>query len=84
MSLICLFLELYFLVILGSIVMSWVPTTEGTVADQIKRVLRSLTDPLFRPFRSLLPPVRMGGMALDLSPIIVIVLLQIVTAYICT
>ena len=84
MSIICLLLEIYFLVILGSIIFSWIPTTEGTGADQAKRALRSLTDPVFRPFRSLLPPVRLGGMALDLSPIIVLVLLQILTAYLCT
>ena len=36
----------------------------------IDNLLRRVTDPLLEPVRRLLPAARMGGMALDLSPII--------------
>ncbi len=83
MDLICALLRIYFLVILASIISSWIPTSEGTLPDKVKRGVNSLTEPVFRPIRALLPPVQMGSMGLDLSPLIVIIGLQIVLAYLC-
>lgn len=40
-------------------------------------------DPVLRPIRRLLPPLRFGGMALDLSPIILILGLSIAQGLIC-
>jgi len=40
----------------------------------------TLTEPLYRPVRSVLDPSRMGG--LDLSPLILIVLIQVVQSLI--
>jgi YggT family protein len=39
-----------------------------------------VTEPVLRLVRPLIPPLRMGMMALDLSPIIVFVVLQILIA----
>ena len=47
------------------------------------RILYDLTEPFLRIFRPLIPPVRMGGMAMDLSPLlafVVIFVLQSVVA----
>ncbi|NKE08890.1 MULTISPECIES: YggT family protein [Kocuria] len=35
-------------------------------------VVYGITDPVFKPLRRLIPPLRMGGIALDLSAIILI------------
>jgi YggT family protein len=43
------------------------------------RVLYSLTEPVLGPIRRVLPPMRLGGMGLDLSPIIVLIGLQIIS-----
>lgn len=40
--------------------------------------LSKVIEPILRPIRSAIPPVRFGGAALDLSPLILIVGLQIV------
>ncbi|MEE8485924.1 MAG: YggT family protein [Acidimicrobiia bacterium] len=40
--------------------------------------LSKIVEPLLRPIRAVIPPVRIGGAALDLSPLILIIGLQIV------
>jgi len=71
-------LWLYTLVLIGRAVISWFPITPGTPLETVARVLERLTEPLLRPIRRILPPVRAGGMAIDLSIIIAILGLGIV------
>lgn len=66
-------LELYFYVILISVVMSWliafnVINIRNQFVEMIYRTVVSLTEPVLRPIRNVLP--QMGG--LDLSPIVVV------------
>lgn len=42
--------------------------------------LSKVIEPILRPIRAVVPPVRVGGAALDLSPLILIVGLQILVA----
>ncbi len=44
---------------------------------RIYEMLSRVIEPMLRPIRAVVPPVRMGGAALDLSPIILILGLQI-------
>ena len=46
------------------------------IYDALSRVI----EPLLRPIRAVIPPVRMGGAALDLSPLILILGLQILAS----
>lgn len=46
-------------------------------------LIHDVTEPVLRPFRSLIPPVRTGAVALDLSPIIVFVILEVLQQVIC-
>ncbi|HUO49536.1 MAG TPA: YggT family protein [Acidimicrobiales bacterium] len=71
-------LWLYTLVLIGRAVISWFPITPGTPLETVARVLERLTEPLLRPIRRILPPVRAGGMAIDLSIIVAILGLGIV------
>jgi YggT family protein len=71
----CWAISAYTIVILGAVIMSWFPIAPGGPADSVFRVLRSLTDPVLVPLRRVIPPV--GGM-LDLSPMIVLLVLQLV------
>lgn len=83
MSIICSLIQLYVLVILARIVLSWFPASgEGGLAS-VQRILYSLTEPVLAPIRSLLPPLRMGAMGFDLSPIVVIIGAQLLIAFIC-
>jgi YggT family protein len=58
--------------------LSWFPAEPGTPLYGVVRALDRITEPILRPIRRLLPPVRAGGMAIDLSIIIAILLLEVI------
>jgi YggT family protein len=70
-SILCQLLSIYLLVVFGRIILSWFPITPGSALASVYRILHALTEPVLAPVRRILPPVGMGGMGLDLSPIIV-------------
>ena len=57
-------------------VLTFLPTIDRR--NPIVKLIRSITEPIYRPIRKVIPPVRMGDVGLDLSPIIVILGLQLV------
>ena len=70
-------LDLYFYVILAAVIASWlvgfgIINSYNPMARTILRALHGLTEPLFAPVRRIIPAI--GG--LDLSPLIVLLLLQ--------
>lgn len=83
LQLICLVLQVYLLVILGVIVLSWFPMQPGTGLERVYTGLRRVTDPVLGPVRRAVPAIRLGGMALDISPIIVILGLSILRGFVC-
>jgi len=66
-----LFIQLYSLVILARVLMSWVNIDPYS---PLARTIFNLTEPVLAPVRNLLPPAA----GLDFSPIIVLVLLQVI------
>jgi YggT family protein len=76
-GLLCDAVQLYYLILIVRIILSWVPQLPEPI-QPIANGVRAVTDPVLRPFRNLLPPVRIGMAALDLSPIILFLLLSIV------
>ena len=80
----CTAVTVYYMILLVRIILSWVPALPDALRP-IAEVVFRLTDPVLRPVRGLLPPVRLGGVALDLSPIIVFLALSlIVQPLVCT
>lgn len=69
---------LYWLAIFGRILLSWVPLRSGTFAYRLYSILYDATEPYLRLFRRYLPTVRFGNAALDLSPLVGLVVLLIV------
>jgi YggT family protein len=49
----------------------------------VRSAFRSVTEPVLRPLRAILPPVRLGGVGLDLSPLVLLIALGILAAAIC-
>jgi len=74
-------LQVYLVILFGRVVLSWFPLSPDGFMAGIARVFYALTEPVLAPLRAVLPPVQMGGMGLDLSPMIVffviILLLQV-------
>jgi YggT family protein len=70
-------IEIYIVILFVRIMFTWFPITPGTPVAQFEHAIGSITDPLLRRVRRVVPPVRVGGAMLDLSPIIVFVVLLI-------
>jgi YggT family protein len=70
-SIVCLVINVYLFVVLIRILMSWVPPTPGTTYQQVYDGFDRVTEPVLAPIRAVLPPVSLGQMQLDLSPIVV-------------
>lgn len=69
MRLIATLIDLYSLVLLATVVMSWLPVDRR---NPLTTLLNGLTEPALAPIRRALPP--MGG--LDLSPMVLLIVLQ--------
>ena len=82
-DLICTLIDVYVLVIIIRLFMSWVPPTPGTTYQTIYDGFVTVTEPVLAPIRAILPPLSMGMMRLDLSPLLVIVGLRLLTRIIC-
>ena len=78
MALICGVLWIFNLLVLARIILSWVRVEPGSGMAGVSSAVYSLTEPVLGPIRSVIPPVRMGMAALDLSPIIVFVVIRII------
>jgi len=72
------FLQIYFVLILVRVLLSWFPNINWY--SQPFSTLSQLVDPYLNLFRRVIPPI--GG--LDLSPILAIFLLQIVSQAVST
>lgn len=78
MGLICTLLNLYLLVIFARILFSWIRVEPGTPVASIYSFVYNLTEPVLGPLRQVIPPVRLGMAALDLSPIIILIVIRII------
>jgi YggT family protein len=75
-------LQLYVIVLVARALLSWFPMHAGSPLLPVVRVLDRLTEPVLAPIRRILPPLRAGGMAIDLSIIVAIFAVEIVASLI--
>jgi YggT family protein len=69
----------YLVLIFIRIIMSWIPRMPyNPVLSAVLKFVSDVTDPYLNLFRRVIPPLRMGPGALDLSPIIATFVLLIV------
>ena len=72
-------LLVYLILIFVRILMSWIPRMPyNRYLAAFLKFVSDVTDPYLNLFRRILPPVRMGGAGLDLSPIVATFVLIIV------
>jgi YggT family protein len=83
MGIVCLLLTVYWVILLIRILSSWFPIPPSGPIRTVMDLVYAVTEPVLRPIRGLLPPVRMGAMGFDLSPIIVFVIIQVLQLSIC-
>lgn len=65
-QLIVFLLDIYRWVLLAHVIFSWVPRPPEPIMPFVIGV-RRLVEPVAAPVRRMLPPLRIGGIALDLS-----------------
>ncbi len=82
MIIVCLLLQLYWIILIIRIILSWIPSLPEPL-QPLARGVYALTDPVLTPLRGVLPPVRIGMGALDLSPIVVFFGIYILQGLLC-
>lgn len=83
LDVVCLLITLFTIAVFGTIILSWFPMPPGSALSSVYSFLRQITEPVLGPVRRALPMPRLGGMAIDLSPIVVLIGLQVLQAIIC-
>jgi YggT family protein len=73
----CTLLGIYSFLLFIRLLLSWFPHPPEW-ARPIYAFLFAITDPLLRLVRPLVPPLRMGMAALDLSPLLIFVVIDFV------
>ena len=77
-DLIRLALDIYFYAIFAWVILSWVPVSPGHPLNRFQYALGRIIDPVLRPIRRVIPPLRMGAAAIDLSPLILLFAVRII------
>jgi len=80
---VCRLIQAYIIILFARIIISWFPVNPGGGMSTVYGFLYSLTEPVLGPIRRIIPPIGMGGMGLDLSPMIVTFGLLFISGRIC-
>ena len=72
-------LQLFSLALFARIILSWFPLAPGGAMSTVFGVLYNITEPILGPVRSILPSIGM----IDLSPIVVFILINVISSSIC-
>ncbi len=87
LTLVCGILQLAIWIIIAWIVLSYVVSFGRLGFDHpVRRLYDALSgaiEPAMRPIRSVIPPVRVGGAARGLSPLILIIGVSLLLRFIC-
>ena len=82
MAVVCFALTAFLILIFARIILSWFPPG-GSTFEAIQGFVWTGTEWLMGPLRRVLPPVRLGAVALDLSPLVVIIGISVLQGVLC-
>jgi YggT family protein len=80
---VCDLLLAYNLILFVRVLSSWFPRPISGPMRTVWNALYAVTEPVLRPLRGILPPLRAGGMGLDLSPMLAFIIILVLTQAIC-
>lgn len=83
MTLLCNLLFLYELVVFARILLDWFRIPFDHPVAKLRDALSLVVDPVLRPIRRVIPPLRLGGVGLDLSPLVLLIGLSLVQGFVC-
>ncbi len=79
MSILRVLVDLLILVMVCQAVLTWIPTHPDSPLYSVQAFLTRVVNPIYAPVRRVIPPIRAGsGMAVDIAPMIVILVLLVV------
>lgn len=73
LALIDTLLLVYFFAVFAWVVLSWIPMSPDHPLGRVRYHLDKVIHPVITPIRRVVPPIRLGGGVLDLSPMILLV-----------
>jgi YggT family protein len=87
LGLVSLALLLFQLLLVARAILDWTgalagPSTAGSFRSRLSAGVRAITEPVLAPVRRVIPPLRVGGVGIDLSFIVVFVAIVLIRALI--
>ena len=79
----CWLLYLLLILIFLRAVASWFPISPYSRVSNLLYLLHRITEPILTPARRVIPPIRVGNMAVDLSAMIVIFVIFLLIGLVC-
>jgi YggT family protein len=82
LSVVCVVITVYTIILFVKVIVSWAvlfgvrPPISGPLRWAFD-LLDDVTEPVLRPLRAIIPPIRAGGVGLDVSVIVAFVILAI-------
>lgn len=73
-------LTLYFYAVFIWVILSWIRVSSVHPLGRVQVFLDRIIYPVILPIRRVIPPIRLGGGALDLSPIVLLFGIQLLRA----
>ncbi|HUF15284.1 MAG TPA: YggT family protein [Acidimicrobiia bacterium] len=70
-------LTIYFYAVFAWVILSWIRVSSTHPLGRVQVFLDRIIYPVILPIRRVVPPIRIGGGALDLSPIILLIGIRI-------
>lgn len=81
-GILCFLLQVYWFILLLHVIFSWVPRPPEPLLPFVRGV-RRLVEPAAAPLRRVIPPLRLGGVGLDLSILVLFFGVIIVQRIVC-
>jgi uncharacterized protein YggT (Ycf19 family) len=72
-----LLLQVYLYAVIAWIILSWIRVSPDHPVARVSVFLDRIIYPVILPLRRVIPPLRLGGGLLDLSPIVLIIAIRI-------
>ncbi len=82
LGLVDLALQLYFYAVFVWVILSWIRVSSVHPLGRIQAFLDRIIYPVILRIRRVLPPIRIGAGALDLSPIVLLLAIQLLRSFI--
>ncbi|WP_420623793.1 YggT family protein [Candidatus Poriferisodalis sp.] len=79
-GLLCTLTNLYVFAVFARVLFSWIPLSPDSPVMVVRTWLVRITEPVMGPLRRALPAIRLGRVSLDLSPIVLIIGLQVLVS----